>query len=118
MKVRFPENIHIYVACGHTDMRKSIDGLSAIVSQNFRLDPFQNAIFLFCGRRRDRLKVLFWEGDGFLLLYKRLENGVFQWPKTTEDVREITPQQYRWLLEGLAIDQKKVIQKVENKRVV
>jgi transposase len=99
-------------------MRKSIDGLSAIVSQNFRLDPFQNAIFLFCGRRRDRLKVLFWEGDGFLLLYKRLENGVFQWPKTTEDVREITPQQYRWLLEGLAIDQKKVIQKVENKRVV
>lgn len=103
---------------GHTDMRKSIDGLSAIVSQNFRLDPFQNALFLFCGRRRDRLKALFWEGDGFLLLYKRLENGVFQWPKTTEDVREITPQQYRWLLEGLTIDQKKVIQKVENKRVV
>ena len=118
MKVRFPDYIRIYIACDHTDMRKSIDGLSAIVSQCFNLDPFQNALFLFCGRRRDRMKALLWEGDGFLLLYKRLENGVFQWPKTTEDVREITPQQYRWLIEGLTIDQKKLIQKVENKRVI
>ena len=118
IKVKFPEDIRVYVACGHTDMRKSIDGLSAIVSQKFQLDPFQNALFLFCGRRRDRMKALFWEGDGFLLLYKRLENGVFQWPKTADEVREITPQQYRWLLEGLAIDQKKVIQTVKNKRIV
>ena len=118
MKIKFPDDIRIYVACGHTDMRKSIDGLSAIVSQNFRLDPFQNEIFLFCGRRRDRLKALFWEGDGFLLLYKRLENGVFQWPKTTGDVRKITHQQYRWLLEGLTIDQKKAIQKIENKVII
>lgn len=118
MIVRFPDEIKIFIACGHTDMRKSIDGLAAMVSGNFNLDPFQNALFLFCGRRRDRMKALFWEGDGFLLLYKRLENGAFQWPKTTEDVREITPQQYRWLMEGLTIDQKKVIQKVENKRIV
>lgn len=118
MKVGFPDDISIYIACGNTDMRKSIDGLSAIVSGKFNLDPFQNALFLFCGRRRDRVKALLWEGDGFLLLYKRLENGIFQWPKTTEDVREITPQQYRWLIEGLTIDQKKLIQKVENKRVI
>ncbi|MEY8414819.1 IS66 family insertion sequence element accessory protein TnpB [Tissierella praeacuta] len=118
MIVRFPDEIKVFIACGHTDMRKSIDGLAAMVSGNFNLDPFQNALFLFCGRRRDRMKALFWEGDGFLLLYKRLENGAFQWPKTTEDVREITPQQYRWLMEGLTIDQKKVIQKVENKRIV
>src|SRR5690554_84573 len=118
MRVRFPDNIRIYIACGKTDMRKSIDGLSAIVSQNFKLNPFENTLFLFCGGKRDRMKALLWEGDGFLLMYKRLENGVFQWPRTTEDVREITPQQFRWLIEGLTIDQKKVIQKVENKMII
>lgn len=118
MKIRFPDDIRIYIACGKTDMRKSIDGLAAIVSQNFNLDPFENALFLFCGGKKDRIKALLWEGDGFLLLYKRLENGVFQWPRTTEDVREITHQQYRWLIEGLTIDQKKVIQRVDNKRVL
>ena len=118
MKVKFPEDIRIFVACGQTDMRKSIDGLSAIVSQTYQLDPFQNALFLFCGNRRDRVKALYWEGDGFLLLYKRLENGSFQWPRTSAEAREITHQQYRWLVEGLSVDQKKTIQKVENKRVL
>uniref|UniRef100_UPI000A7CD35B IS66 family insertion sequence element accessory protein TnpB n=1 Tax=Clostridium sp. NkU-1 TaxID=1095009 RepID=UPI000A7CD35B len=60
---------HIYLACGYMDMRKSIDGLSAIVQQNFRLDPFSNSLFLFCGRKCNRIKALFWEGDGFVLLY-------------------------------------------------
>lgn len=118
MLIQLPDDIRIYIACGHTDMRKQIDGLAAIVQQNFQLDPFQNALFLFCERQRDRMKALYWEGDGFLLLYKRLEGGSFQWPKTTEDVREITRQQYRWLVEGLCIDQKKVIPKVVNKRLL
>ena len=89
MKIKFPNDIRIYIACGKTDMRKSIDGLSAIVSQNFNLNPFENALFLFCGGKRDRIKALLWEGDGFLL-YKRLEGGVFQC-LDTEEVREITP---------------------------
>ncbi len=118
MKVIFDSETQIYIACGHTDMRKSIDGLSVMVAQNFNLDPFQNALFLFCGRKRDRLKALFWEGDGFMLLYKRLENGSFQWPKNVEEVRSITQQQYRWLVEGLSIDQKKVIQNVENRKIL
>ncbi|WP_312654611.1 IS66 family insertion sequence element accessory protein TnpB [Proteiniclasticum sp.] len=118
MKVRFPEDIRIFLACGHTDMRKSIDGLAATVSQTYNLNPFENALFLFCGKRRDRIKALFWEGDGFLLLYKRLENGSFQWPRTSDEAREITPQQYRWLVEGLSIDQKKVIQNIDSKRVL
>ena len=63
----------VFIACGYTDMRKSIDGLSAIVIQQFRLDPFPPSLFLFCGRRRDRFKALLWQGDGFLLLYKRFE---------------------------------------------
>lgn len=118
MKIKFPDDIKIFIACGKTDMKKSIDGLAAIVSQNFKLNPFENTLFLFCGGKRDRMKALLWDGDGFLLLYKRLENGAFQWSRTTEDVREITPQQYRWLIEGLTIDQKKVIQKVENKMII
>ena len=80
----------IYIACGHTDMRKAIDGLAAIVQQNFQLNPFQDSLFLFCGRRLDRIKALYWEGDGFVLLYKRLENESFQWPKNAEAVRSIT----------------------------
>ena len=69
---------HIFLACGFTDMRKFVDGLAAIVQQNFQLDPFSNNLFIFCGRRHDRLKALLWRGDGFLLLYKRLDNGRFR----------------------------------------
>ena len=64
----------IYIACGYTDLRRGIDGLASIVQSQFQLDPFQKMLFLFCGRRQDRIKGLYWEGDGFLLLYKRLEN--------------------------------------------
>ncbi len=63
----------VYIACGYTDLRKGIDGLAAMVQQEFELDPFTNTLFLFCGRRRDRIKGLYWEQDGFILLYKRLE---------------------------------------------
>jgi len=96
---------HIYIACGYTDMRRSIDGLAAVVQQSFRLDPFSNSLFLFCGKRRDRIKALYWEGDGFVLLYKRLERGSFQWPRSESEVRDLSHQQFRWLMEGLSIDQ-------------
>ena len=69
----------VYLACGYTDLRRGIDGLATIVEQQFKLDPCSDALFLFCGRRTDRIKALYWEGDGFLLLYKRLEKGKFQW---------------------------------------
>ena len=72
---------HIYLACGYTDLRRGIDGLAGIVEREFQLDPFSDSLFLFCGRRKDRIKALYWEGDGFLLLYKRLEEGTFQWPR-------------------------------------
>ena len=109
----------IYLVCGRTDMRLGIDSLAAIIETQYHLPVFvPNTLFLFCGRRASKIKGLVWEGDGFLLLYKRLENGVFQWPRSTEDVREISPQQYRWLVEGLTIDQKKIIKKVNNKLVI
>jgi len=97
----------VYIACGYTDLRRSIDGLAELVRQQFRLDPFSNTLFLFCGRKRDRIKALYWEGNGFLLLYKRLERGVYQWPRSESEARELTPQQYRWLMEGLKVDQPK-----------
>lgn len=58
----------VYIACGYTDLRRGIDGLAAIVQQQFNLDPFTNTLFLFCGRQRDRIKALYWEGNGFVLL--------------------------------------------------
>lgn len=103
---------HIYIACGYTDLRRGIDGLAAIIQNTFQLNPYQNCLFLFCGRRTDRIKGLLWEGDGFLLLYKRLETGRFQWPRSEQELRELTPQQYRWLTEGLCVEQKSAIPKV------
>ena len=97
----------VYIALGYTDLRRGIDGLAAVVQESFALDPFTNTLFLFCGRRKDRIKGLLWEGNGFLLLYKRLEAGSFQWPRTGEEALQLTPQQYRWLMEGLSIDQPK-----------
>lgn len=97
----------VYIACGYTDLRRGIDGLASMVKQEFDLDPFTNTLFLFCGRRRDRIKGLYWEGDGFILLYKRLETGVFQWPRRESEARALTRQEYRWLMEGLSVEQPK-----------
>jgi len=104
---------NVYIACGYTDMRKSIDGLATVVKEKFDMDPFATSLYMFCGRRCDRIKVLLWEGDGFVLLYKRLENGKFQWPRNEEELRPITWQQFRWLMEGLSTEQKKVIMPAE-----
>ena len=95
----------VYIACGDTDLRRGIDGLATLVQQQFNLDPFSNTLFLFCGRRRDRIKALYWEGNGFVLLYKRLESGSFQWPRKESEAKALTPQYYLWLMEGLSLDQ-------------
>ena len=102
-------NIQVYLVTGYSDLRRGIDGLAAIVQSQLRLDPFCKALFLFCGRRCDRIKGLLWEGDGFLLLYKRLDNGSFQWPRNETEALLLSPQQKRWLLEGLKIEQPKAI---------
>ena len=104
---------NIYIVCGNTDMRKAIDGLAAIIQQQFELDLFSNSLFLFCGRKCDRMKALLWEGDGFVLLYKRLETGKFNWPRNRNEVRSLTNEQYIWLLQGLSVDQPKAIKKLD-----
>ncbi|HFE9852600.1 TPA: IS66 family insertion sequence element accessory protein TnpB [Enterococcus faecalis] len=100
---------HIFIVCGKTDLRKGIDGLAAIVQHEYNLDVYDDALFLFCGGRRDRFKMLYYEKDGFLLLYKRLDQGQLRWPRSKKKIRCLTHQQIRWLLEGLSIDQPKAI---------
>jgi len=96
----------IYLACGVTDLRKSVDGLAVIVKQQFNMDPFGNYLFLFCNRDRNRLKCLNWDRNGFVLYYKRLDGAGarFKWPKEPADVRNITVRQLGLLMEGLSID--------------
>ena len=94
----------IYLATGYTDLRRGIDGLAAIVRFQFELDPYdRNTLFLFCGRRCDRIKALLWEGDGFLLMYKRLDNGAFNWPRSKDEAIRITEDQYQMLMQGLEV---------------
>ena len=101
----------IYKVCGYTDMRKSIDGLCAIVEDKLHMDPRRSAIFLFCGRRADRIKILMWEADGFVLLYKRLSavQGRYRWPRNRDEVRNLTWREFDWLMSGLDIEQPKAI---------
>lgn len=100
---------HIFIVCGKTDMRRGIDGLAAIVTDTYQLDVFSQALFLFCGGKIDRFKALYWDQDGFLLLYKRLESGKLQWPRKREDVQQLSQQELRWLLEGLSLQQPKAL---------
>lgn len=103
----------VYLATGATDMRRGIDGLARIIRFQFELDPYdRNTLFLFCGKKTDRIKGLLWEGDGFLLLYKRIENGSFKWPRTPSEAMEITPDQYRMLMQGMEIVPKRPIKEI------
>ena len=96
----------IFLACGATDLRRSVDGLTAIVKYEFKMDPFANYLFLFCNKGRNRLKALSWDQNGFVLFYKRLDGhgARFVWPQTPGDVRNITISQLRLLMEGMSID--------------
>ncbi len=91
-------------------MRKGIDGLAALIQDSFELDPYGDSIFLFAGWSKDRYKCLYFDGDDFAMLYKRLDNGKLQWPKDENEVRKLSQQEVRWLLEGLSIHQPKAIQ--------
>ena len=97
---------NVYIICGYTDMRKSINGLVAILTHQFQVRPDAKSIYLFCGRRADRMKAILWEEDGFLLLYKVLTGYKYQWPRTASEVRQLTRTQYTRLLEGLEIEKK------------
>jgi transposase len=95
----------IYIVCGYTDLRYGIDSLAAIIERKYRINLFvPNTLFLFCGRSASKIKGLLWEGDGFLLLYKRVESGHFSWPRSSDELRSMTSEQFHWLMQGFAID--------------
>lgn len=95
----------VYLVCGYTDLRYGIDSLAATIEQKYRMNLFvPNTLFLFCGRSSSRIKGLLWEGDGFLLLYKRVEEGRFSWPRNSNELRDINAEQFAWLMKGFSID--------------
>ena len=103
----------IYLITGRTDMRRSFDGLMAIIRDTYQMDLYANAVYLFCGKRCNTIKALYFDKDGFCILLKRLDsNGRFQWPRNPSEVRQLTRQEFRWLMEGLSIDQPKAIRPV------
>ena len=91
----------VYLALGSTDLRKAVNGLSVLVEQAMGLDPFCGDLFVFCNRRQNIIKVLYWDDNGFALWYKRLEEHRFKWPKRAEQVLKINVKQLGWLLAGL-----------------
>lgn len=105
---------NVYLVTGYTDLRSGIDTLASIVESKLGKRPLiPDTLYLFCGRRTDRIKGLVWESDGHLLLYKRLAQGNFQWPRSESEVKSLTQQQFRWLMEGLTITPKKSVKQVE-----
>ena len=96
-----PANTRVWIVAGHTDMRKGFDGLTAMVQTALAANPFCGHVFVFRGRRGDILKVLWFDGQGLMLLSKRLERGRFVWPQATSGSVSLTPAQLSMLLEGI-----------------
>lgn len=95
----------IYIVCGRTDMRYGIDSLAAIIEHRYKMNLFiPNTLFLFCGRSASRIKGLIWEGDGFLLLTKRVDCGRFCWPRNSDELKSLSQEQFRCLMQGFAVE--------------
>lgn len=97
--------MQIYLAIGNTDMRKSINGLSILVQENMELDPFSGHLFVFSNRRRNIIKILYWDRNGFCLWHKRLEKQYFRWPESRAEILRIGQRELRWLIDGLELCQ-------------
>ena len=98
-----PRQTRVYLVLGTTDMRKSINGLSIMVEDCLELDPFSGHLFVFCNRRRNIIKILYWHKNGFCLWQKRLEKDHFKWPRNEKEVYSITRKELGWLVAGLDI---------------
>jgi len=97
----------VYLVSGVTDMRKATQGLSLIVSEQLEHDPFGGSVFVFCNRQRNKLKILYWERNGFWLYYRTLEKGKFCWPTEKEQqTLSLSLRELQWLLDGLSYTQK------------
>ncbi|NLY74437.1 MAG: IS66 family insertion sequence element accessory protein TnpB [Firmicutes bacterium] len=117
--LKLAESVKVYLACGSTDMRKSIDGLAVIVQESFKLDPFSTALYVFCNKGCNKLKILQWEHNGFWLHYRRLEKGKFKWSRQNQNqLLDINRRELNWLLDGLSIEQAQAHKEVKVEKVV
>jgi transposase len=102
--MRPADEVEVYLCRERVDMRKSINGLSILVEQALGLDPFSPRLFVFCNRKRDKIKILYWERTGFVLWYKRLEKNHFAWPLSGhEEIVSLTGRELNWLLDGIDV---------------
>jgi len=109
----------VFLACGQTDMRKSINGLAAMVEGSFKLSPFDGVIFVFCNRNRDRIKILEWDSDGFWLYFKRLGKGHFRWPTSgAEQTLTLTGEELSILLGGTRVELKLKRKELLDSRII
>lgn len=100
-------------------MRRAIDGLSIMVQMTFKLDPFADALFVFCNKNKDKIKILYWENNGFWLYYRRLERGRFKWPDAANTgIMQVTERELRWLLDGLDIHEKGAHRAVNQRKII
>lgn len=104
----------VYLACGVTDLRKSIDGLIMLVEHQFKLDPFEKALFVFCNKQMNKLKILHFD-EGFWLYYHRLENNRFKWPTTQEEALKVNKEELKWFLKGYEIRNKSKFKPITKK---
>ena len=109
-----PPSVKVYVSTDETDMRKSIDALSIIVQEILKKDPFSGHLFVFCNKRGNKIKILYWDRNGFCLWYKRLERGIFRLPRVQDKVFMIMPNELNLLLEGVDLIDRKRLSSVES----
>jgi transposase len=111
--LNLPPSVKVFIAVEATDMRKSIDALSGMVKDVLLKDPFSGHLFAFCNKRGDKIKILYWDRNGFCLWYKRLERGIFRLPKVQAKVFMIAPNELNLLLEGIDLTDRKRLSAVE-----
>lgn len=95
------EKFRVYIKPGHTDMRKSFNGLTGIIQNEFGLEPYSKSLFVFCNRKSNLLKIIYWDRNGFCIWQKRLEQDRFPWPEDEKSVIEISQEELNWILNGI-----------------
>lgn len=117
--LRLTPGIKVYLACGPTDLRNSIDGLLIIIRFRLKLNPFEPAMFVFCNKQKNKLKILFWDKNGYWLYYKRLEQDHFNWPDKTGvgKTLAVTEQQLSWILDGLNVNESRAHKEFTGRKI-
>lgn len=101
--IRPGDEVRVHLCCEAVDFRKQMRGLSVLVQEELELDPFSAHLFAFCNRRRDHVRLLYWERNGFAMWQKKLEKDRFPWPRRLDGTVELTGRELNWLLDGLDV---------------